>query len=190
LLTRILPCRARAALFSRSLVGQADRPRGSIVISAVACGTPFGVRPRLRRAMAHRMPAPPQARATFLPARFLPQNGCSMLNSGTPRAILDDLVMRGCAAPRALAVDHFVVRGQFLERGRNDWAVLCIGHDRSSILVFERNHRRPFAELDPRPEDDQRMPRLARFILPMGPSKIRDISVDRTARESASGMTG
>jgi hypothetical protein len=144
----------------------------------------------LRRAMAHRMPAPPQARATFLPARFLPQNGCSMLNSGTPRAILDDLFMRGCAAPRALAVDHFVVRGQFLERGRNDWAVLCIGHDRSSILVFERNHRRPFAELDPRPEDDQRMPRLARFILPMGPSKIRDISVDRTARESASGMTG
>jgi hypothetical protein len=77
---------------------------------------------------------PGQAVATVV--RFPPSKFPSL-----PRPIASDLLKRGCRIPQKANLPPKsspvnVVKGQFLVRGRDDWAVLCSIQDTSRILVY------------------------------------------------------
>src|ERR1700730_8470134 len=55
-----------------------------------------------------------------------------------PHNIIRSLQNRGCTIPQEFgnSEPHNVVSGEFITRGRRDWAVLCSRKRSSSILVF------------------------------------------------------
>ncbi len=57
---------------------------------------------------------------------------------GLPPAIVHQLELRSCAIPQTgfASKPHNAIRGEFFRKGRQDWAVLCLAHGNSSILVF------------------------------------------------------
>lgn len=58
--------------------------------------------------------------------------------AGMPSPMVTALKDRGCGIPQSWHNDqpHNVIRGTFLGKGHDDWAVLCSVHGRSEILVF------------------------------------------------------
>lgn len=61
---------------------------------------------------------------------------------GTPPAIAALLRSRKCTVPQpaGATTPRNVIRGEFLERGQESWAVLCSVNGWSTILVFRNGH--------------------------------------------------
>jgi hypothetical protein len=55
-----------------------------------------------------------------------------------PAIVLEGLEARGCRIPQTYWDNkrHNVIKGQFIEPGQFDWAVLCSRNDTSRILIF------------------------------------------------------
>jgi hypothetical protein len=66
-----------------------------------------------------------------------------------PRAMSRYLTRRKCTIPQSAYGEgrHNVIRGQFMVRGRSDWAVLCSRDGTSTILVFAPGRAKPIAEV-------------------------------------------
>jgi len=69
--------------------------------------------------------------------------------STLPQAVSSYLVRRGCTIPQSDYFDrpHNVIRGQFMIRGRTDWAILCSRGGTSTILLFSPGRTAPVAEV-------------------------------------------
>lgn len=55
-----------------------------------------------------------------------------------PAAVKADLEARNCRIPKFTKWDgpHNAISGQFLQAGRQDWAVLCAANDKTTILLY------------------------------------------------------
>jgi hypothetical protein len=57
-----------------------------------------------------------------------------------PSTVRTDLTRRGCTIPQTRQPEpHNVIRGQFVERGQFDWAVLCSVKRVSTVLVYRKD---------------------------------------------------
>jgi hypothetical protein len=73
-----------------------------------------------------------------------------------PREIISYLTARGCTVPQpydAIGANN-VIRGEFMQRGQLDWAVLCSRSRISSILVFWNGSIKNVAETAAAPDSD------------------------------------
>lgn len=71
-----------------------------------------------------------------------------------PPAVRETLHARGCRIPESGALgDRWqnVARGHFTAAGSDDWAVLCLEHGETRILVFRGSSGEVFADLARRP---------------------------------------
>ena len=57
---------------------------------------------------------------------------------GLPSNVVQNLEARGCSIPQLFGSrePHNVVKGEFIQKGQIDWAVLCSRNKRSAILIF------------------------------------------------------
>ncbi|MBV9612370.1 MAG: hypothetical protein JO091_07850, partial [Acidobacteriaceae bacterium] len=55
-----------------------------------------------------------------------------------PADVRNELRRRGCTVPQVPGEKkpHNVIRGEFIQRGEVDWAILCSVHRASTLLVF------------------------------------------------------
>lgn len=79
------------------------------------------------------------------PIKRLPPSAFSVL----PRAVSSYLTRRKCTIPQSdyFEQKHNVIRGQFMIRGRMDWAILCSRNGTSTILIFAPGRTKPVAEI-------------------------------------------
>jgi hypothetical protein len=73
-----------------------------------------------------------------------------------PLPIRRTLTERGCTIPQVWGENKAsnVIRGQFIQKGELDWAVLCSVNRVSSIFVFRGGLRTLFSDLVRRPDSD------------------------------------
>jgi len=61
-----------------------------------------------------------------------------------PKGLVRELQKFGCTIPQAggVSAPHNVIRGEFAETGKTDWAVLCSKGGASTVLVFWNGRKR------------------------------------------------
>jgi hypothetical protein len=75
--------------------------------------------------------------------------------SELPKNLIAELNRRGCTIPQPYTDRRAnVIRGEFATPGQTDWAVVCLVHGFSSILVFWNGWERDPAEVAKWPEPD------------------------------------
>ncbi len=85
-------------------------------------------------------PAAPGNVVSYQPGEF----------SGVPAWAIAELNARGCRVPQAHHFKkerHNVIRGEFVAKGRVDWAVLCSKNGKSSIVLLSTSKARCTQEL-------------------------------------------